>query len=580
MAAGERDVAVANSGDNSVSILRVNNSAPEGWTPVITVRPIQKLEGIPSPYAVAPCPAVGPPFLVTSPSDNSVRALLGDSRTSTYVVSGSVQVGREPRAIACFADIRTNKLTAAVSNVGDNSLTILDVATFKVTGTIPNVPGSRGFHGIGVFRGANGNVAWVASADANVVTLVDLVSFSVLTQLPVSRPTAVLGIGSSVAVASAGTSQILYYMDAQDYLNNLQAKPYQNVPNPQDAVVSPLGFFAVIGGQDSLWQGITGNLLGGGEISAKTIPGIPGPAALATIHVPSPAPNPVTHSGVNGAYYNVVLVTSTNTNSVFVIQAQPPGPSDFRISSAVQSTFQVAPGQLASAYASAGVSQIAKAASAPLPISLGGVSLSVGGKLSFNTTSGWNYDATGALQAPLLFAGPTQVNLQIPPGISPGAAIAAQLTKPDGKILLTTFNVETATPGIFSLLQNGRGQGAVLNPDYSQNGDPATIAGAKPAARGSVIQIYATGAGATIPALAAGEAAPASGNPLVFTQVKPTVTIGGKAAEVQFSGMAPGYVGLWQINARIPDDVTPGNAVPLSITADGATSNTVTIAVQ
>jgi len=44
--------------------------------------------------------------------------------------------------------------------------------------------------------------------------------------------------------------------------------------------------------------------------------------------------------------------------------------------------------------------------------------------------------------------------------------------------------------------------------------------------------------------------------------------------------MAPGFVGLWQVNAEVPADVTPGFAVPLVITAAGAQSNTVTIAVQ
>ena len=104
--------------------------------------------------------------------------------------------------------------------------------------------------------------------------------------------------------------------------------------------------------------------------------------------------------------------------------------------------------------------------------------------------------------------------------------------------------------------------------------------GTNPAARGSVIQIYATGGGETTPSLLPGEAAPASGTPLVTTNVQPTVTIGGQPATVQFSGMAPGYVGLWQINAQIPQTVTPGNAVPLVVTAGGATSNTVTIAVN
>jgi uncharacterized protein (TIGR03437 family) len=44
--------------------------------------------------------------------------------------------------------------------------------------------------------------------------------------------------------------------------------------------------------------------------------------------------------------------------------------------------------------------------------------------------------------------------------------------------------------------------------------------------------------------------------------------------------MAPGWVGLWQINAEIPANAAPGPAVPLSITAGGVSSNTVTIAVE
>jgi uncharacterized protein (TIGR03437 family) len=98
------------------------------------------------------------------------------------------------------------------------------------------------------------------------------------------------------------------------------------------------------------------------------------------------------------------------------------------------------------------------------------------------------------------------------------------------------------------------------------------------------VQIFATGAGSTTPALLAGEPAPASASPLVLTNVQPTVTIGGQAARVQFSGMAPGYVGLWQINAEVPASVAPGPAVPLVIAVPSSsgsiTSNTVTIAVE
>jgi len=176
--------------------------------------------------------------------------------------------------------------------------------------------------------------------------------------------------------------------------------------------------------------------------------------------------------------------------------------------------------------------------------------------------------------------GPNQINFQIPPGIAPGE-VSMQLLGPDGKARQTGMvRVASPWPGIFTFLMSGKGQGAVLNQDNSQNGDPQNFVGVKPAARGSVIQIFATGAGETTPALAGGEAAPASGNPLVVTKVQPTVTIGGKNAKVLFSGMAPAFVGLWQINAEVPADVTPGMAVPLVITAAGASSNTVTIAVQ
>jgi uncharacterized protein (TIGR03437 family) len=212
---------------------------------------------------------------------------------------------------------------------------------------------------------------------------------------------------------------------------------------------------------------------------------------------------------------------------------------------------------------------------------LGGVSLNIGGSLTFDALAGkWNYSPTGATLAPLLFVGPNQINFQMPQGIAAGNNVASQLTKPDGSTSLSTVVIAANGPGIFTILQNGQGQAAALNPDYSQNGNPQSIVGAKPVMRDTFIQIYATGGGDTTPALMPGEAAPASGNPLVLTNVQPTVTIGGQSAQVLFSGMAPGFVGLWQINAQIPQSVAPGNAVPLVINAGGVASNTVTIAVQ
>jgi uncharacterized protein (TIGR03437 family) len=62
--------------------------------------------------------------------------------------------------------------------------------------------------------------------------------------------------------------------------------------------------------------------------------------------------------------------------------------------------------------------------------------------------------------------------------------------------------------------------------------------------------------------------------------ITPTVTIGDVPATVLFSGLAPTYVGLYQINAQVPATAPSGDTVPLLVSIGGATANTVTIAVQ
>jgi uncharacterized protein (TIGR03437 family) len=189
------------------------------------------------------------------------------------------------------------------------------------------------------------------------------------------------------------------------------------------------------------------------------------------------------------------------------------------------------------------------------------------------SNSNFVYSPTGSVLAPLLYAGPRQINFQVPPAIS-GEAVPLQFQRADGKTSLSSMRVVSTAPGIFTVLASGTGPGAVLNQDGSLNFPN------NPAARGSVIQIYATGAGPTTPALGPGEAAPASGNPLVLTQVQPAVTIDSKPAQVLFSGMAPGFVGVWQINAVVPPDAQTGQSVSLRVTAGNVSSNVVNIAVR
>jgi hypothetical protein len=108
--------AVANSGDNSVSILSVSFGNPRTITQLSTVT------GIPSPYAVVACPGTPIQMLVTSPSDNTVRVL----SLPGGAVSGPVKVGPQPYSASCFAG-STGKLQGVVSNLGDNTLVVFDI---------------------------------------------------------------------------------------------------------------------------------------------------------------------------------------------------------------------------------------------------------------------------------------------------------------------------------------------------------------------------------------------------------------------------------------------------------------------
>ncbi|MCH7978718.1 MAG: hypothetical protein IH935_07055, partial [Acidobacteria bacterium] len=100
-----------------------------------------------------------------------------------------------------------------------------------------------------------------------------------------------------------------------------------------------------------------------------------------------------------------------------------------------------------------------------------------------------------------------------------------------------------------------------------------------PAELGSVIQIFATGLGATDPPVETGERG-VTVPPFNLTTKTPVVMIGGLPAAVSFSAMAPGFVGLYQVNARVPETTPAGSAVQLQIQIGSQSSNTVTIAVQ
>ena len=168
-------------------------------------------------------------------------------------------------------------------------------------------------------------------------------------------------------------------------------------------------------------------------------------------------------------------------------------------------------------------------------------------------------------QVPWQLAGLSQASLTVTVGESASSPVAVPLT--------------AAAPGLFSTNASGSGQGAIVIADTAAVAAPVgAFSGSRPANRTESVAIYCTGLGAVINQPPTGVAASATSP---STTVEPaSVTIGGVPATVSFAGLAPGFVGLYQVNVEVPEAAPSGSAVPVVLSIGGAASNTVTIAVE
>ena len=179
----------------------------------------------------------------------------------------------------------------------------------------------------------------------------------------------------------------------------------------------------------------------------------------------------------------------------------------------------------------------------------------------------------GGVPAPILYTSTGQVNAIVPYEVSNVGTAGVEVEYQGTRSAARSIPVARAAPGVFTMDSSGRGQAAVLNQDYGIN------SARNPAARGSVIMIYATGNGQTTPFSFTGEVAGAG---LKASLEKVTVTIGGERVDAIYAGSAPGMVaGLLQVNVAIPAGTVPGAAVPVAIEVGGvASQGGATIAVQ
>lgn len=165
------------------------------------------------------------------------------------------------------------------------------------------------------------------------------------------------------------------------------------------------------------------------------------------------------------------------------------------------------------------------------------------------------------IAAPILYAGANQINLVAPYGLDGKSSTAVTVNIGGNITSAQSLAVAAAAPGIF----------VVVNQDLSIN------SAAQPASPNSVLVLWATGEGQTIPAGVDGK---------IATDVFPkpvlpvSITIGGKTGAIQYAGAAPYFIaGAMQVNVLLPPDTPPGSSMPLVLNV-GAFSTTVPVAIR
>ena len=196
----------------------------------------------------------------------------------------------------------------------------------------------------------------------------------------------------------------------------------------------------------------------------------------------------------------------------------------------------------------------------PLPIAFKHVSVS------------FDFPEAGvSVPAAVSFASPGQLNVQVPWEMAGFNFALVKVRIEDSVSDVFTLDLSDYAPGVFEFDLSGTLRGAITHSDGS------LVSPSNPASPGETVIVYTTGVGPVDNPQATGYAAPS--DRFVRTVNTPVVTIAGQTGAVFFSGLSPGFVGLYQINVTLPTSL-PSGTQQLVVTSNGIASNAVNIAIR
>jgi uncharacterized protein (TIGR03437 family) len=236
------------------------------------------------------------------------------------------------------------------------------------------------------------------------------------------------------------------------------------------------------------------------------------------------------------------------------------------------SGFTVLPWNYDAAVAPPKIAAVVNAADGKQPVAPGGLISIYGQQMSpvnmatkeipLPTALGESCLTVNGIPVPMLFVSSTQINGQLPFNVDGNATMT--IHTPGGVSDNFYFSIYPAAPSIFRSGAAGPDTGLATVTRAVNN---QLVTASNPIHPKDTITIYATGLGRTSPPVDTGLPAPA--DPLPNAVIMPEVTLGGMALTVDYAGLAPGYVGVYQINASVPGNVPQGMDIPLEINQGG-----------
>jgi uncharacterized protein (TIGR03437 family) len=269
-------------------------------------------------------------------------------------------------------------------------------------------------------------------------------------------------------------------------------------------------------------------------------------------------------------YFTTVDQTPAFTalDSFAITLAIPPAPTITSILNTASLTKAISPGEMVSIFgANIGPFPVSSTYNSAgfFPTNLGPTNLG-GTTVTFN-----------GVAAPLLYASQGQINAVVPYEVAGQASAQVVVSHYGQRSPAFTISITDTSPSLFTATQTGTGQGAILNVDST--GNISYNSTDNPAVAGSLVELYATGAGVWNPSVPDGMV---NIGPLNFATQPVSLTIGGKPATIYYAGAAGLQVsGLLQINAYVPNGIGSGSQpVILKIGATDNAAQNVTIAVK